>query len=136
MKLFSTIALALIPSYALAVSVGWDSGYGISDNSLNNVACSNGEHGLETKGYTTYGSLPTFPYIASSSVVEGWNSANCGTCWLLTYNDRNITVLTVDHADVGFFTSEAAFNDLTNGQAAVGSVEANATQVDASACGL
>ncbi len=42
------------------------------------------------------------------------------TCWLLTYNDRNITVLTVDHADVGFFTSEAAFNDLTNGQAAVG----------------
>ncbi|KAK0188112.1 Cerato-platanin [Armillaria mellea] len=126
MKLFSTIALAL----------SWDSGYGIFDNSLNNVACSNGEHGLESKGYTTYGSLPSFPYIASSNVVEGWNSVNCGTCWLLTYNDRNITVLTVDHADVGFFTSEAALNDLTYGQAAAGSVEANATQVDASACGL
>ncbi|KAK0439907.1 Cerato-platanin [Armillaria borealis] len=89
-----------------------------SDNSLNNVACSNGEHGLETKGYTTYGSLPSFPYIASSDAVEGWNSANCGTCWLLTYNDRNITC--VD----SFFTSEAALNDLTNGQASVGSVEA------------
>ncbi|KAG7445818.1 epl1 protein [Guyanagaster necrorhizus] len=134
MKLFS--ALALIPSFALAVSVGWDSGYGIGDNSLGNVACSNGANGLETKGYTTYGSLPTFPYIASSDVVEGWNSSNCGTCWLLTYNDRNITVVTIDHADIGFFTSEAALNDLTSGHAEVGSVEANATQVDASACGL
>ncbi|KAK0201943.1 immunomodulatory protein [Desarmillaria ectypa] len=136
MKLFSTIALALIPSYTLAVSVGWDSGYGAGDNSLNNVACSNGKNGLESKGYTTYSSLPNFPYIASSDVVDGWNSTNCGTCWLLTYNDRNITVLTIDRTVSGIFTSEAALNDLTNGQAAVGSVEANATQVDASACGL
>ncbi|KAK0464352.1 immunomodulatory protein [Desarmillaria tabescens] len=122
MKLFSTIALALIPSYALAVSVGWDSGYGAGDNSLNNVACSNGENGLESKGYTTYGTLPNFPYIASSDVVDGM--------------EQNITVLTIDRAVSGIFTSEAALNDLTNGQAALGSVEANATQVDASACGL
>ncbi|KAK0439897.1 immunomodulatory protein [Armillaria borealis] len=137
MKFFSTLALALIPSCALAVTVGYDNGYGVGSNSLANVACSDGANGLLTKGFTTYGSLPTFPYIASSDSIAGWNSPNCGTCWQLTYNGRTITVLAVDHALSGFYTSQAALDDLTNGHAVeFGTVQATATQVAASACGL
>ncbi|KAF9027710.1 hypothetical protein BDZ89DRAFT_951933, partial [Hymenopellis radicata] len=42
-----------------------------------------------TRGYTTFDSLPMFPYIASSSssVVAGWNSPQCGSCWCLVYKD-------------------------------------------------
>ncbi|KAK0454842.1 immunomodulatory protein [Armillaria borealis] len=137
MKFFSALALALIPSYALAVTVGYDNGYGTGSNSLANVACSDGSNGLLTKGYTTYDSLPDFPYIASSDSIAGWNSASCGTCWQLTYNGRTINVLAIDHAVSGFYTSEAALNDLTNGHAVeYGSVQATAAQVDASVCGL
>ncbi|KAK0201906.1 immunomodulatory protein [Desarmillaria ectypa] len=130
-------ALALIPSCALAVTVGYDSGYGIGSNSLANVACSNGANGLLTKGFTTYGSLPTFPNITSSSTIAGWNSPNCGTCWRLAYNNRTVTVLAIDHAQSGFYTSQAALDALTNGHAVeFGTVQATATQIAASACGL
>ncbi|KAK0504139.1 secreted insect toxic protein [Armillaria luteobubalina] len=137
MKFFSTIALAFIPSYALATTVGWDSGYGVGTNSLANVACSNGVNGLLTKGFTTYNSLPTFPNISSSDSIAGWNSPNCGSCWQLTYNGQTVTVTAIDHAASGFYTSQATLDALTNGHAVeFGTVQATATQVDASACGL
>ncbi|KAG7440899.1 SnodProt1 [Guyanagaster necrorhizus] len=139
MKFFSTLALVLVPSYALSTTVGYDSGYGVGSNSLANVACSNGVNGLLTKGFTTYSSLPTFPNISSSDAIAGWNSPNCGTCWELTYSGtgNTITVLAIDHAASGFYTSQAAMDALTNGNAVeLGVVQATATQVDASACGL
>ncbi|KAK0504626.1 immunomodulatory protein [Armillaria luteobubalina] len=137
MKFFSALALALIPSSALAVTVGYNNGYDTGSNSLANVACSDGSNGLLTKGYSTYNSLPKFPYIASSDSIAGWNSASCGTCWQLSYNGRSINVLAIDHAVSGFYTSEAALNDLTDGHAVeYGSVQATAAQVDASFWGL
>ncbi|KAK0464368.1 immunomodulatory protein [Desarmillaria tabescens] len=137
MKLFSTLALALIPSSAFAVTIGYDSGYGISTNSLANVACSNGANGLLTKGFTTYGSLPTFPNITSSDSIAGWNSPNCGTCWQLSYNGLTATVIAIDHALSGFYTSQATLDALTGGHAVeFGTVQGTATQVAASACGL
>lgn len=61
----------------------------------------------------------------------------CGTCWTLTYNAKTITVLAIDHASPGFNIALAAMNDLTNGQASqLGRIDATATQVPISQCGL
>lgn len=42
---------------------------------MDSVACSDGANGLETKGYSTLGSLPNFPYVGGAPAVTGWNSA-------------------------------------------------------------
>ena len=132
----SILALAS-SSLATTASVSYDNTYDDSSASLDIVACSNGANGLLTKGYTTFGSLPSFPRIGGAAAVAGWNSVNCGTCWQLTYNDVSIVVLAIDHTDDGFNISEEALNELTNGQAVdLGRVTATVTQVDAKQCGL
>ncbi len=144
MKFTSIFALAftLIPTYALAETLGYDDNYGVGSNSLTTVACSDGANGLMSKGFTTFDSLPSFPFIASASAVGGWNSTGCGTCWELTYTNADgaqssITVTAVDHADAGFYTSQAALDELTDGHAVeFGIVTVSASQVDASNCGL
>ena len=69
--------------------------------------------------------------------VAAGNSPKCGSCWKLTYNGRSINVLAGDHTDSGFNIALAAMNTLTNNQATfLGRVNADATQVAASACGL
>ncbi|EPQ58697.1 Asp f 13-like protein [Gloeophyllum trabeum ATCC 11539] len=131
-----TLTAALVSSVG-AVTVSWDSAYDNSGQSLATTACSDGPNGLQTKGFTTFGSLPDYPYIGGASAVGAWNSPSCGSCWELTYNGKTITVLAVDHTDDGFNLSEAAMNDLTDGNAQqYGRVDAQATQVDASQCGL
>lgn len=46
-------------------------------------------------------------------------------------------MLAVDHTATGFNLAQAAMDDLTNGQAvALGRIDATATQVAVSACGL
>ena len=105
--------------------------------SLSTVACSDGSHGLLTKGFSTFGSLPHFPNIGGAQAVGGWNSASCGSCWQLRYKGKSINVLAVDHTDAGFNIAKAAMNTLTGGHAEeFGRVDATATQVSASACGL
>ena len=48
-----------------------------------------------------------------------------------------VTVLAIDHAGSGFNVALAAMNTLTNNQAAaLGRINAEATQVAASVCGL
>merc|ERR1711977_545420 len=77
------------------------------------------------------------PSQSSLSVIAGWNSGSCGTCWSLTYNGNTINVLAMDHASEGFNIAQAAMDQLTNGQAvALGRIDAQYAQVDASACGL
>ncbi|EFW99471.1 epl1 protein [Grosmannia clavigera kw1407] len=131
-------ALALFASAASAVSVSYDTGYDDSSRSLTVVSCSDGTNGLITRyGWQTQGSVSKFPYIGGADAIAGWNSANCGTCWQLTYNGRSINVLAIDHAGSGFNIAQAAMNDLTNGQAAsLGRIDATATQVAVSNCGL
>ncbi|KAF9026716.1 cerato-platanin-like protein [Hymenopellis radicata] len=142
MKFTSAIALTLLPAYTLAVSLGYDDNYGVGSNSLSTVACSDGPNGLMTRGFTTFDSLPTFPHIVSTSDVEGWNSAQCGRCYELTYTNAqgaasSIVVTAVDHAVSGFYTSTQALDELTNGNAvAFGTVDVVATVVDAGRCGL
>jgi len=133
--------LALVPS-ALAVTLSYDPTYDNSGGSLSTVACSNGPNGLLTAGFTTFGSLPKFPHIGGAAAVEGWDSANCGTCWELTYTNtkgvsKSINVLAIDHAQAGFNIALAAMNELTGNQAVqLGRVDVASKQVAASVCGL
>jgi Cerato-platanin len=84
MKLFNTLisafALAVMPSIVAATRVSYDTTYDGFTTGLNVVACSDGPNGLLTKGYTTFGSLPSFPYIGGYSGIV-WNSPNCGMCF-------------------------------------------------------
>ncbi|KAG5650738.1 hypothetical protein H0H81_011222 [Sphagnurus paluster] len=134
-------SLALLPA-ALAVTLSYDSTYDNSGGSLATVACSDGPNGLLTAGYTTFGSLPSFPYIGGAAAVSGWNSPNCGTCWQLTYTNSkgavtSINVLAVDHTNAGFNIALSAMNQLTGGQAVqLGRIDVTATQVASSVCGL
>ena len=136
---FKTVALALlaVAAPALGVTLSYDEAYDNASASLATVACSDGSHGLLTKGFSTFGSLPHFPNIGGAAAIAGWNSASCGTCWQLTYNGKSINVLAVDHADAGFNVAKGAMNSLTNGQAEkLGRIDVTAKQVAASKCGL
>lgn len=77
MKFASIVAVLAAPLAICATRVTYDTVYDQAADSLNNVACSNGPNGLITKGYKTFGDIPTFPYIGGSSVAS-WNSPNCG----------------------------------------------------------
>ena len=81
-------AISLVNGFASSST--YDNTYDNGTNSLAIVACSNGENGLLTKGFTTFDSLPNFPYIGGAPAVAGWNSPNCGTCWALTYKGKTI----------------------------------------------
>ncbi|KAH9842502.1 Cerato-platanin [Rhodofomes roseus] len=131
---------ALCASAALGqgtVSVSYDQLYDDGSESLNYVACSDGPNGLEQYGYTTLSTLPNFPNIGGAQVVTGFGSAECGTCWQLAYDSYTINVLAIDSTANGFNIALEAMNNLTNGQAVfLGRVNATATQLDASDCGL
>jgi hypothetical protein len=138
MKLSATV-ISLVASFSVvsAVSVGYDSVYDNSQNSLSTVACSDGANGMLTKGFTTFGSLPSFPNIGAAQAVAGWNSSACGSCWQLSYGQKSITITAIDHSDNGYVVSLEAMNFLTNGQAQnLGIINARATQVDKSNCKL
>ncbi|OAX36006.1 eliciting plant response-like protein [Rhizopogon vinicolor AM-OR11-026] len=134
--IFSIVAMAL-SVLAQTESLSYDTTYDDSTLSLDYVACSDGPNGLITKGYTTLGSLPDFPYVGGAYTVTGWDSAYCGTCYNVTYGETTIAVLAVDTASEGFNLSEEAMNALTDGEAVfLGRVDVTAVEVDASVCGL
>ncbi|KAI9459722.1 Cerato-platanin [Lactarius psammicola] len=138
MKLTSTIiSLAALFSVASADVVRFNTFYDNPQTSLNNVACSDGANGLVTKGFPTFGSLPSFPGIGGVSAVKGWNSPQCGSCWQLTYGGNSIYITAIDTISAGFDISLKAMNILTNGQAqSLDVIDAQATQVPNSKCGL
>ncbi|KAN0082358.1 Cerato-platanin [Tylopilus felleus] len=126
---------------AQASTLSYDNNYDNGALSLDSVACSSGQYGLETKNssWTTLGSLPNFPNVGGVDTVSGWNSPQCGTCYAVTYAGTGITVniLAVDKSQSGFTVSQAAMNTLTNGQAVqFGRVSVSYTQVDPSVCGV
>nr|ARK07237.1 putative secreted effector protein CSEP054 [Podosphaera xanthii] len=120
-----------------AISISYSSGYDDQSRSLDMVSCSDGTNGLLTKSYTTQGSLPSFPRIGGASVIAGWNSESCGTCWTLTYGNQSVNVLAIDHAAEGFNVAQAVLDLLTNGHAvSFGRINGTATPTSSSACGL
>lgn len=108
--------LTLLLTSVSAITVSYDAGYDDLTRSLSLVSCSDGTNGLLTKGYTTQGSLPTH-YIGGTQFIAGYNDANCGTCWTLTYGQRSINVLAIDHTATGFNIAQTALDALTGGQA-------------------
>jgi hypothetical protein len=136
------VSLLTFPALALATTVSWDIAYDNSAASLSTVACSDGQNGLITRGFTTLGSLPQFPHIGAAAVVEDYDSPNCGTCWTITFQGANgqtnsINVLAIDHTDDGFTLSQAAMDELTGGLSEeLGRIDAQAVGVDAASCGL
>ena len=137
MSLALTLLAAVSTTLAATVTVSYDETYDNANGQLTTVACSDGPNGLITKGYDTFGSLPHFPNIGGAAAVAGWNSAQCGSCWQLTYNGKSINVLAIDHTDAGFNIALEALNTLTNNQGTfLGRINATATQVASSVCGL
>jgi len=129
----------LFTSITHAITISYDPGYSSGSRSLSTVACSDSTNGLLTKGCTTQSSLPSFPRIGGAAVIAGYNSANCGTCWNLTFagTGKTINVLAIDHADEGFNIAQEAMDELTGGQAVqLGRVNAEYVQVDKSICGF
>ncbi|KAF7799630.1 hypothetical protein EIP86_010868 [Pleurotus ostreatoroseus] len=133
--LCTAVAIFAAPASNTA-SLSYDEAYDNAGTSLSSVACSDGSHGLLTKGYSTFGSLPAFPDVGGAFAVGGWNSAECGTCWKLTYKNKSINVLAIDHADAGTFNiALAAMNKLTGNKAkSLGRVEVSYKQVSTSDC--
>ncbi|KAJ6014157.1 Cerato-platanin [Penicillium herquei] len=124
-----------------SVSVSYDQKYDDGTTSLNTVACSDGTNGLETDGFTTFSSLPTFPLIGGAPTVDGWDSPNCGQCYQLHFEsgevNETINVLAVDSASGGFNIGLTAMNRLTDNQATqLGRVTATYVAVANSVCGL
>ncbi|EIN07918.1 eliciting plant response-like protein [Punctularia strigosozonata HHB-11173 SS5] len=140
MRFSSTVVVAALSAAASAITVSYDNAYDNASGSLTTVACSDGANGLITRyGFQTFGDIPVFPHIGGAAVVPGWNSAECGTCWQLTYagTGKSINVLVVDHTDTGFNVAQEALDELTNGNAvAFGRIDATATQVAVTQCGL
>ncbi|KAI0696577.1 Cerato-platanin-domain-containing protein [Cerioporus squamosus] len=133
---FAALAISLfaLPSAfaqtATNVSVSFDQTYDNPGGSLTTVACSDGPNGLITKGFSNFTSLPGFPNIGGAFAIGGFNSANCGTCWALTFNGTTINVLAIDTASNGFNIALAAMNKLTNNQAEfLGRVNATARMI-------
>ncbi|TGO44584.1 hypothetical protein BOTNAR_0789g00020 [Botryotinia narcissicola] len=135
---FPTLATLLTFAVsATAITVSYDVGYDDASRSLAVVSCSDGINGLLIKGYSIQGSLRYYPNIGGASTIAGWNDANCGNCYHLSYGGRSINVLAIDHAATGFNIGQQALDTLTGGQAvALGRIDATYTQVDRSVCGL
>ncbi|KAF8894770.1 Asp f 13-like protein [Infundibulicybe gibba] len=135
----ASLSISLLPLVS-AISVSFDPIYDNGGQSMAAVSCSDGSNGLLSR-FPTFGNVPQFPHIGGAEAVEGFNSANCGTCWQLTFTTggvtRSVNILAIDHAASGFNIAEAAMDDLTGGQAVqLGRIDATATQVPSSVCGL
>ncbi|KAJ3877028.1 Cerato-platanin [Lentinula edodes] len=135
---FSVFVPILTAATTLADQLRFDTTYDNANQSLSTVACSDGVNGLLTKGFTTFGSLPTFPNIGGASAVTGFNSPNCGSCWNVTFTNSTTgdsTTLSILAIDVGsgFVVSQEAMDNLTNDNAvALGVVNVDSVQVNAS----
>ncbi|TDL22976.1 Cerato-platanin [Rickenella mellea] len=133
LPLFATTALS---APAFNVSITYDQTYDNKAGSLSTVACSNGKNGLLTRGFTTFGSLPSFPNIGGGFPVTGWNSTACGGCWNIAFNESSINVILVDTANPGFNLALGAMMKLTKQAVQLGRINGIATPIDGPHCGL
>jgi hypothetical protein len=133
----TSVSAAVAAPRATIVTVSYDTVYDKSTTSTLTVACSDGENGLYTAGYKTFGKVPGFPHIGGSFTIPGWNSENCGACYSLTYKNKTIYVTAVDHTDAGFNVAKKALDDLTGGLASqLGRINATYASAAASKCGF
>ncbi|TFK31060.1 allergen Asp f 15 precursor, partial [Crucibulum laeve] len=120
MKFAQSIALLtafVVPALSAATAIvnvplTYDTRYDDPSGRISSTVCSE-----KLAQYPTFGSLPSFPYIAGASYVEGFNSTQCGTCWSLTYlkdgKVNGIYVTAINSAPNGFTSSLTAETTLT-----------------------
>ncbi|KAG5928375.1 hypothetical protein E4U42_000768 [Claviceps africana] len=136
MRISDIFAAGVMVGGAGAIHISWDPGYDRSDRSLTEVACSDGQNGL-LRRFPAQGNVPGFPNIGGAQDIAGWNSPNCGTCWLLQYGGNSVKIVALDHAGSGFNIGQRAMDALTGGRAVeVGHVDAAVTQLLPRDCGL
>lgn len=130
MKFFASLVLIAVSSVsAITVSLTFDGAYSVADQPLTAFSCV----GLD--GATRVNQLPGFPNVTATVFVERNLSPNCGTCWQLTFEDRSINLLAIDHAPQGFVASPFTVSFLTNNEGITnGRVDVDAIQVDPSLC--
>ncbi|KAJ0422834.1 Cerato-platanin-domain-containing protein [Aspergillus carlsbadensis] len=156
MKLTATL-LPLLPALTFAApssnfklfarqsgstTLSYDPKFDIGSTSLNTVACSNGDFGLVTEGYTTFDSLPSYFRIGGAPTIAGWGSDKCGACYQIQYTSaagavNSMFVTAVDAAPGGFNVGVQAMDLLTGGRAVeLGRVDVVWTEVARENCGL
>ncbi|KAG2129129.1 Cerato-platanin [Suillus clintonianus] len=135
--LVTLLSALVLPAFAVPGYVTYDPVYSNAGTSLTTVSCSDGANGLLTKGYTTFGSIPSFPNIGAIPGAT-WNSPLCGTCWRIKYTapgggTTTIFMTAVDAATT-YNVSPLTFYELTG--LGYGKFAVEATQVAASYCGM
>lgn len=129
-------SLAFAANSTETTTATFDTAYDDSTLSLSTVSCSNGENGLVTKGYNTIGDLPTQD-VAGSLTIKGWNDANCGACYSLSYKNETVYVVAIDAAIGEFNVALKVLDKLTHGHGQeFGSVTVDYEEVDGSKCGF
>ncbi|KAG6375801.1 Cerato-platanin [Boletus reticuloceps] len=150
MKLLGITAAVLAvvaPAFAYSKTyfLTYDSFYDDGHTSLADVTCSHGEHGLLTHGYTTFDSLPSYPYIGAAPQISGTDSKYCGSCWEITHTDSygastSVNFTAVDAGEDGsddFSISLEGMDYLTHGLAReIGLVSIIVTRKSPKACHL
>ncbi|TFK96816.1 Cerato-platanin [Pterulicium gracile] len=156
-----TLFLAALAFQVLAAptttTAGYDIAYDLGSSSLDTGACSSGLNWLETKGYSKFSSLPTFPLIAAVPTITGFDSPACGNCFAVSYtapsnntlsppvtsttNGLTTTTIYVIGVDSsrgnGFVLSKAAMDRMTVGKAVeLGRVSVAWEEVDGGRCGM
>ncbi|KAG2143696.1 hypothetical protein DEU56DRAFT_938768 [Suillus clintonianus] len=152
MKFTSVVTLLsafALPAFAESVFVVQNANYSNPNTSLSTVTCS-----VLAQDYTNFSSLPAFPNIGGIPGVNA-NPTLCGSCWSLTpappcsslttlyftvvgdnSNDLINAVQSVDANITIYDISQQAYGNLTHASCKVDAVYAEATQVDASMCGM
>ena len=129
----AVVAATALSAGAVNVVATWDAKYDNFTGDLSTVTCAN----MISEGFTTFGSLPNWPFIGATEAIDGVDSPNCGTCWELTYQGKGFTILAIDHADEGFTISRVAMSQLTYGVGVeLGHVLVDAVQIPIERCGL
>lgn len=122
MKLTSTIiSLAALFSFASAAGnvhvLNYNSAYDDPNRQLDTVVCHDYLINLKM-GYTTYSSLPAFPYIGGFVTVLSQNSPECGTCWQITHGEKSVNVLAIGKTNDGVDLPRKAMDILINNNGA------------------
>ncbi|KZV99846.1 SnodProt1 [Exidia glandulosa HHB12029] len=134
--LATVLPISLAATTASKGTVSYDTTYDNSKLSTLNTACSDGSHGLYTKGFKTIGALKTFPYVGGAPAITGWNSAQCGSCYKVTYKNTTVTFTAIDKANT-LNMGLNAMNKLTGGQAKkLGNANIIYQKVSSKECGL
>ncbi|KAF5319998.1 hypothetical protein D9611_011029 [Ephemerocybe angulata] len=96
-------ALTAVAQPPLSTTINFDDRYCNSDVALTTTACSTGSNGLASR-WPTFGNVPNFPLVGGGFPVEGFNSANCGSCWEITdpNTGRSVAITLVNVATPGF----------------------------------